>query len=212
MTVNVTKIIQTASHGFPHCPSQQRSSAEPWEATRSPWDEHPGTHGGSSCCCCCPTADFSAQRHSAGAWASFFGLAFFAFLWHKVRTAPLGQEKGEQRRCHLAVALGKGHRPRGQDLMLPSAASAQQVKSLLPYVWHHLFPCSPSCWQQNLMATFFYLCQIQPWCDVPGTHLSVRGGSCVKHWSPLLAFTGFNRFTRQLNYTPLTSQWKQIFN
>ena len=55
----------------------------------------------------------------AGTWASFFGLAFFGFLWRKVRTAPLRQEKGEQRCCHLAVALGRGHCPRGQDLLLP---------------------------------------------------------------------------------------------
>lgn len=81
--------------------------------------------GGGSRCLCCPAADFSAQRHSAGAWASFFGLGFFGFAWHKVRTAPLGQEKGEQRCCCLAIALGRGRCPRGQDLLPPTSLPSE---------------------------------------------------------------------------------------
>lgn len=168
MTGNITKIIQNYPNRFPGVFSLPFSAEikrkSHWRLLGPPGMNVPGPvrgHGGGSRCRCCPAADFSAQRHSAGAWASCFGLAFFGSLWCKVRTAPLGQEKGEQRHCRLAVAPGRGRCPQGQDLLLPPI-SAQWVKSLLPYAWHHLFPCLPSCkpgeqicWQQNLMATFF---------------------------------------------------------
>lgn len=78
MAVNITKIIPTTPHGFPHCLSQQRLSAEPPETIWSPWDECPRTHlwpWGKLLLLTSQCRDIQQELEPL-----FFGLAFFDFL------------------------------------------------------------------------------------------------------------------------------------
>lgn len=167
----------------------------------------PAQGSGQSSCCC-----FSAQKDSAGAWASLFWPCLFWFLLMHGQNCSPGSGKSEQRCCCLATALGRRCCPQDWD-----PVSAQRVKFLLPYPCHHLFALLKATGTSTNLLTaeshghIFSQCQIQCWCHVPGTDLSARTGSRWKHWS-LLALTGFNGFTQLLTQTSLTPQWKQIFN
>lgn len=169
----------------------------------------PGAAWGSERSCHC---FFSSQKDSASAWASLFWPCLFWFLLVQGQNCSHGSGKSKQRCCHLAAALGRGCYLQGWDPI-----SAQPVKFLLPYSWHHLFTLLKATGTSTNLLTaeshghIFSWCQIQCWCHVPGTSLSARAGSCWKLWS-LLAFTGFSRFTQHLTQTSLTPQWKQILN
>lgn len=174
-------------------------SAELLKTLGPPGMSVPGTAWGSgrSFPCC----SFSAQEDSAGAWASVFWPCLFWFLLMQGQNCSPGSGQSKQRCCHLAAALGRRCCPQGWDPI-----SAQRVKFLLPYPWHHLFALLKATGTSaNLLTAeshghIFSQCQIQCWCPVPGTRLSARAGSCWKHWS-LLAFIGFSRFTQQLTQT-----------
>lgn len=58
----------------------------------------------------------------------------------------------------------------------------------------------------------FYLCQIRPWCNVPGTPSWTRGGSHLKHWSLLLAFTGLDLHDSYIRPLWLPSERRLLIN
>lgn len=134
LTVSITQITQTTSHGLPHCLPQQRSSAEPLQTTWSCWDRHPRNPCGDV------EKTLSAAQSSSRSWSSrclslFFWPFLSVFSWRKVKTTPLVQNKGKQKHCCLAIGLRRGHCPQDQRLLLPFV-SAQRVKSLLIYASH----------------------------------------------------------------------------
>lgn len=143
---------------------------------------------------------FSTEGFSRCFSLCFLALPFLVSFAARSELLPWVRQS-KQRCCPLAAALGRRCCPQGWDPI-----SAQRVKFLLPYPWHHLFALLKATGTSaNLLTAeshghIFSQCQIQCRCHVPGTHLSARAGSCWKHWS-LLAFTGFYRFNQQLTQT-----------
>lgn len=208
MTVNTTEIIQKHPNHFPRvslAAFPREKSDELLKTLGPPGMSVPRparVSGGSSHCC------FSAHKGSTGAWASLFWPCLFWFLWMQGQNCSPWPGKNEQRCCRLATAFGRCC-PQGWDPI-----SAQWVKFLLPYPWHLLFALlkakgtSTNLLKAESHGHIFSQCQTLCWCHVPGTHLSARAGSLC----PLLACTGFSRFTQQLTQASLTPQWKQILN
>lgn len=145
--------------------------------------------------------DFSEQRRSAGGSASFLDLFFFDSSWHEVRTTPWGQNKGEQRHRCSVLALGRGYCPQWQCLLL-ALISARSVKSPVACARPCLFLCLPSCHPGNINKFasrrisgphFFSTCAKFSLVAVFPAHPVISKG-----WL-LLASTGFNRLTPELN-------------
>lgn len=110
-------------------------------------------HGGSSHCWL-----LSAETFSRSSSLFFLALPFLVSYDGRSERLPwVG--KGEQSHCHLAMPPGKGHCPRGQDLLLPpSRPSELNPSCFLVYTlasqgninkfadirtsWPHLFSCA----------------------------------------------------------------------
>lgn len=194
-----------------------------WRLLGPPGTSVPGPvrgRGRGSGCHCCPAADFSAQRHSAGTWASFFFWpCLFWFLMPQGQNHSPGSGKRWTRRCRLAVAPGRGRCPWGQDLLLPRSLPSELNLSC-PMRDTICFLVCPPASQGNINKFADSGISWPYFSPVPSSALVQRsqdtlvseGWLPLKAWSLLPAFTGSDLHNSYIRPLWLPSERRLLIN
>lgn len=142
---------------------------------------------------------FPAQKDSAGAWASLFCLAFFGFFRWRSELVPWIRKKRAEV-LPLAEDVVQGWDP----------ISAQRVKFLLPYPWHHLFALlkamgtSINLLQHNLMAKF----SVGAVCLGHTCQSGLAPANSTGHCWPSLALAGLLNINSDFSGSSVTADFK----